>query len=61
MRIELSDHEADVLREYLDRVIGDLGMEIPATDAPQFREQLRDRRDVLRRVRDAIGTDVPLR
>ncbi len=58
MLIELSVHEADVLREYLDRVIGELGMEIPATDAPQFREQLRDRRDALRRIRHAIGADV---
>lgn len=60
MLIELSDHEAGVLREYLDRIIGDLGMEIPATDSPAFREQLRGRRDALRRVRDCLGTDVTI-
>jgi hypothetical protein len=59
MRIELTDHEAEVLREYLDRIIGDLGMEIPATDAPLFREQLRERRESLRRVRAALGAEVP--
>ncbi len=60
MHIELCDHDAQVLRDYLDRVISDLGMEIPATDAPQFREQLRDQRDALRRVRGAIGTGLPV-
>ncbi len=59
MLIELTDQEAAVLREYLDRIIGDLGMEIPATDSPGFREQLRTRRDALRNVRDSLAADVP--
>jgi hypothetical protein len=61
MQLELSAEQADVLHDYLDKAVGDLGMEIAATDSPHFREQLREQRDALRRVRDAIDTARPVR
>lgn len=55
LRIELSPTEATVLRDVLDAVISDLGMEISGTDSHDFRESLKERREVLRRIAEGLG------
>lgn len=54
LSIELSPAEAAVLRDVLDGVISDLGMEIAGTDSHDFRESLKERREVLRRIAGAL-------
>lgn len=55
LSIELSPTEAAVLRDVLDAVISDLGMEIAGTDSHDFRESLKERREVLRRIAEGLG------
>jgi len=50
MKLELEDEEARVLVEALDSYLGDLSSEIADTDAMDFREALKKRRDVLVRI-----------
>lgn len=50
MNIEISDAQATVLRDLLDTRIGSLSSEIRHTDAPAYREGLREERDQLRAV-----------
>lgn len=62
MRLDLSAEEAETLRDYLDRRLGDISMEISHTDNPAYRHLIRSDRDTLRRVFDKLvrGTeDVP--
>jgi hypothetical protein len=62
MRLELTDDEAEVLRDLLSRVLGDLSMEISHTDNPSYRQLVRSHRDALRRLHDALlagGGDEP--
>lgn len=54
MQLTLSDHEAEVLRTFLGRRLGDLSMEISHTDNPAYRRDLRADRDTLRRVYDVL-------
>lgn len=53
--IKLSDVQAQALRELLDRVLGDMSMEIADTDLKSFRDDLKETRDHLKAVRDQLG------
>lgn len=55
-RLELNVREAEVLRDTLESYISDLRMEIANTDAMDFRDQLKEREAVLRRIADALAT-----
>jgi hypothetical protein len=52
--LTLSSREQDVLTEVLDCEIADLGMEIADTDRLEFRNQIKAKRDVLRRIVDSM-------
>ena len=54
MQLELTTDEADALRGFLGRRLGDLSMEISHTDNPAYRRMIRTERDHLRRVYDAL-------
>jgi hypothetical protein len=47
MELSLDDKQAEELRRLLTQVLGDLSSEIAATDNPEFRRSLRERRDLL--------------
>ena len=49
-RLELSPEETTTLREILESYLGDLRMEIAATDAQEFREALKRREEVVKKV-----------
>ncbi len=49
-RIDLSPEESATLREILESYLGDLRMEIAATDALEFRESLKQREEVVKAV-----------
>ena len=54
MQLELQDDEARILAEALEGYLGDLSMEIGHTDSMDFREGLKQRRDVLARIAAAL-------
>ena len=49
MQLNISDQDARILRDVLNEYISDLRMEIVDTDQMDFREQLKQRKQVLRR------------
>jgi hypothetical protein len=55
MQLELNDDEAAALRDFIERHLGDLSMEISHTDSPAFRQTLRLRRDTLRLIATRIA------
>jgi len=59
MLLELNDDEAAVLRDFLERHLGDMSMEISHTDSPAFRAALRLRRDTLRLIALRLAAMVP--
>ena len=54
-RIELSPEEGAILREILESYVGDLRMEIAATDAQEFREALKKREEVVKAAMKQLG------
>lgn len=46
-RIELTQSEADTLRQVLESYLSDLRVQISATDLKDFRDELRETRKVL--------------
>ena len=50
MKLELDDFETGVLADALDSYLGDLSTEIAHTDAKDFRDGLKKRRDVLAKI-----------
>jgi hypothetical protein len=50
MQLQLTDDEAVALRDALTNRVTDLTVEIRHTDKAAFRDQLRERRDLLRRL-----------
>ena len=55
MQLDLSDVDAELLREVLDSVVRDLSPEIADTDNPAYRRELKERRDRLRTMLDFLG------
>jgi hypothetical protein len=54
LTVDLTPSEATILREVLESAISDLGMEIAGTDSLDFREGLKQRREVLQKVLAAL-------
>ena len=61
MHLDLTEQEAEVLRDFLERWLGDLSMEISHTDNPIYRRAVRVQRDALRRVYDEVMTQFAAR
>ena len=59
MQLNLDDDQAAVLRETLDAAIRDLSWEIADADTPDFRAQLKLRRDRLQGILHAVGGSIP--
>ena len=55
LTLPLTKSETGVLIDLLDRHLGDMSSEIAATDNPAFRLGLRERRDLLRGIRDRLA------
>jgi hypothetical protein len=55
MRIDIPDHDARVLHEVLTDWLADASTEIRHTDNPGVRARLRERREGIRRVVDALS------
>jgi hypothetical protein len=54
MHLQLTEDECAVLRELLEWRLGSLSVEISHTDNPDYRRGLREHRETLRRIRDAL-------
>jgi hypothetical protein len=55
MTLDLSDSEQAILREVLEEAVSEMGTEISGTDSRDFREDLKDRREVVLKVIAALG------
>ncbi len=53
--IELTAEEAEALRDLLEHHLSDLRMEIADTDRKDFREQLKERKELLRKIQAKLG------
>lgn len=56
IKLELTDSDATVLKEALEKALKDLSYEIADTDAKDFRDALKERRDALARVEQTLVT-----
>ena len=54
MQLELNDEERRVLAETLESYLGDMSTEIGHTDSMDYREGLKQRREVLARIAEAL-------
>ena len=55
-QLSLSQEQATALADLLDRVLGDLSVEIADTDLKSFRDNLKLQRDHLKAVREQLNT-----
>ncbi|MBC8551545.1 MAG: hypothetical protein H8D23_18010 [Candidatus Brocadiales bacterium] len=54
INLELTKEEKDILAMILESYLSDLRMEIADTDSMDFREALKKRKDVLKKVLEAL-------
>ena len=54
MQLELNDAEVSAMDEALESYLSDLRMEIAATDHAEFREGLKQRRDLLQAMLERV-------
>jgi len=57
MQLTLDDEQADELHKLLTQALGDLSSEIAATDNPNFKRTLRDRRHQLHAIGVQLDSD----
>lgn len=55
MQVDLTGEEREILQTVLESYLSDLRMEISNTDSKDFREMLKQRKEVVRKVLDAVG------
>ena len=55
VHLELTPNDAEVLRFTLESYLSDLRMEIANTDLMDFRERLKDRKAILRRIANELA------
>ena len=56
--LQLTDHEAGILRTLLENDLGDLRMEIANTDSAPFRDKLKEREVIIKRLIGALGGSI---
>jgi len=56
MQIDLTNEEAEMLNEILASYLSDLRMEIADTDSMDFREELKKREVLLKRLLNDLGS-----
>jgi hypothetical protein len=54
INLDLTGDEQEMLRELLEQRLSDLRMEIADTERMEFRDMLKARKDVIRKVLDAL-------
>jgi len=54
IQLDLTEAEAAILREVVESALSNLSYEIADTDRQDFRNDLKARRDVLKKVQDAL-------
>ena len=55
LTLDLSASEQAILREVLETAVLEMGTEISGTDSKDFRDDLKERREVLQKVIAALG------
>ena len=55
LNLDLSASEQAILREVLETAVSEMGTEIAGTDSKDYRDDLKDRREVLHKVIAALG------
>ena len=55
LNLDLSASEQAIVREVLETALSELSTEISGTDAKEYRDDLKDRREVLQKVIAALG------
>jgi hypothetical protein len=55
LNLDLSASEQAILRDVLENAVSELSTEISGTDAKDFRDDLKERREVLHKVIAALG------
>ncbi len=55
IQLDLSDHERRTLLEMMQSVLSDLRMEIADTDRKDFRDMLKSRKAILRKLIEALS------
>lgn len=53
--LELTEAEVATLRTLLEEAVSDLGMEIAGTDQKEFRESLKDKKQLLLRILERVS------
>ncbi len=56
LQIQLNEEERLTLQNLLDSSLSDLRMEISHTDNFKFKEMLRNRKDILSKIKSAVST-----
>ncbi len=54
IRVDLTAEERDVLHNMLSNYVSDLRMEIADTDRQDFREMIRQRKEILQKIINAL-------
>ncbi|GAA4677701.1 hypothetical protein GCM10023215_08100 [Pseudonocardia yuanmonensis] len=58
VELRLTHEEAETVHEVVSALLGRMSMEIADTDNPRYRTYLRQRREILLRVRDTLANAV---
>ena len=54
--IQLTEAEANLLKEILETNLSDLRMEVAATDLKSFRDKLKEKEAVIKRLMERLGS-----
>ncbi|MGD8319470.1 MAG: hypothetical protein PVJ02_03420 [Gemmatimonadota bacterium] len=57
IHLDLDPKEAEVLRKTLETYLSELRTEIAHTDSPSYREGLKERKEVLKRVTEQLAAE----
>ncbi len=52
--LELNHEQQDILKEYLERVLSDLSVEIAGTDRKQYRDEIKAERRLLQEIMEQL-------
>ncbi len=59
IHLELTEQDADILRQTIRHALGELSYEIANTDSQDFRDALKAKRDVLAKLEETLAAGAP--